>query len=144
MSLQFLKMNFNQTSLIMKTIKIISIVFLVLLFINSCTSKDISNDYNSFCEKERVLNEAIEDETAALIYLDSKNKYALRFYPNYPTIDEITYSVLCSQPEGISINDAVKFTGELYFFNSNENFYSSVGGESFYFTKIEQIKKISL
>ncbi|TXD80675.1 hypothetical protein ESY86_20270 [Subsaximicrobium wynnwilliamsii] len=127
----------------MKNMKIIGILFLTFLFINSCRSDDDSNDGNSFCEKERVLNENIENITAELIYLDSKNKYALRFYPNFPTIDEVTYSVLCIQPEGISIDDAVKFTGELYFFNSNENFNPSVGGENFYFTKIEQIQKLN-
>jgi len=124
----------------MKTLKIICILFLTLL-LSSCNDDDCSSD--SFCVKERTLNEHLTDKTAQLIYLDSKNKYALKFYPNFPSIDEVTYCVICNQPQGIAVDDAVKFTGKLFFFNSNENFNPSVGGENYYFTKIEQIQKLN-
>lgn len=115
--------------------------FLVLSSISSCNNND-DNNGDSFCEDERTLYENVEDKTAQLVYLDSKNKYALKFYPSFPTIDDVTYCIICSKPTEISVNDAVKFSGELYNFNSDEDFTPSVGGENYYFTKIEQIQKL--
>ena len=127
----------------MKTTKFASILLLTISLILSCTKKDDDNNGNqSFCETERGFKEDLTDITAQLIYLESKNKFALKFYPNYPTIDEVTYCVICSKPDGIAIEDAVKFSGKSYFFNSNEGFNPSVGGENFYYTIIEQIQKI--
>ena len=113
------------------------------LIINSCNNDDDNGNSDSFCVIERTLNESITEKTAQLIYLDSKNKYALKFYPNFPSIDEVTFCVLCNKPEGVAVDDAVKFTGELFFFNSNENFNPPIGGLNYYFTKIEQIQKLT-
>lgn len=127
----------------MKTTKFASILLLIISLIVSCTKNDDDNSGNqSFCEKDREFNENLTNITAQLIYLENKNKFALKFYPNYPTIDEIAYCIICNQPEGIAINDAVKFSGQSYFFNPNEDFTPSVGGENFYYTIIEQIQKI--
>lgn len=126
----------------MKTKKIVGILLLIISLTTSCTKSDDRNESQAFCETEREFNEDLTDITAQLIYLENKNKFALKFHTNYPTVDEVTYCVICNQPDGIAIEDAVKFSGKSYFFNSNENFTPSVGGENFYYTIIEQIQKI--
>ena len=124
----------------MKKSQIISYTTIILLLLfSSCKSEDNI----SFCDINREFKETVIDKTAKIVYLSDKKVYALKFYPNFPSIDEVTFCVICDKPNNIDIDDAVRFTGKLYLFNLNENFTPTVGGTNYYYTEIQQIEKIT-
>ena len=121
----------------MKILKFISI-FILTSFLTSACKNDDNNTL--FCNIDRELKETLENKTAKLVYLENKNKFALRFSSNKPSFDSVTFCVICEKPDGFKLNDTVIFSGKLYYFNSDENFIPSIGGTEYYFTKIELIE----
>lgn len=126
-------------------IRILKLFFLFVLIslVNSCN--DRNSDQNTdidFCNIERVFITDVENKLGELIYLDDKKKYAIKHYPNTPTIDEVTFYILCEKPINLNLNDNVKFSGKSYKFNANENYTPSVGGTEFYFLNNPNIIKL--
>ncbi|AZI53750.1 hypothetical protein EIB75_00100 [Epilithonimonas vandammei] len=127
-------------------IKFMKKILLLLLVISvfSCNDRGTETETSpnvDFCKIERVFSSEIKDLIGQLVYLEDKKKYAIKNYPSTPTIDEVTFYILCDKPENINLNDSVKFSCKSYKFNENENYNSAVSGTEFYFvTNLNIIK----
>ncbi|MGO1586100.1 hypothetical protein [Mesonia sp.] len=119
-------------------------LFLAVLFtLGSCGSQDNKNKNHAqsdFCTQERELQEQFEDRSGELIYLEEKEKYAIRYHIPQ-TIDAVNNYVLCEKPDGIEVNDKLVFSGKSYLFLEAEDFNSRLGGHEMYFFKGTSIHK---
>ena len=122
--------------------KNVNLLFIFLLLLLNCNDRDTNEIADSFCSIQRNYDSTVENKEGTLVFLQDKSKYAIRFYPNLPTIDEVDYYVLCEKPENISEDDSVKFSCDLYDFNSNEGYSSAIGGAEFYFANDLSIIKL--
>lgn len=124
--------------------KTIALFFLVI-FTVSCNNNDDNNSGGTaFCSKERNLNQEVTQVVGTLIYISDRNVIAIRYYPNYPSIDEVRFCVLCEQPDRIIVDDVVRFSGKLYDFNSDEGYDADVAGAEFFYLEATSIAKISI
>lgn len=115
---------------------------MIIIFIMSCNNDDDGNSEEmNFCTHNRTLNTEITDKEGELVYLEIQEKYAIRYYPITPTVDEVTYYILCEKPEALTVNDTVSFSGRAYNFNENEGFSPAIGGTNYYFLKLSNIQK---
>lgn len=120
-----------------------TLIFLLflMLYIN-CSERNNENNNENFCNIQRTYYKDIDDKIGTLVYLEDKKKYAIKHYPNEPTIDEVNFYFLCEKPDNININDSIKFRIKLYKFNNNENYNPTVMGMEFYFATIKNIIKL--
>ncbi|MGC4128957.1 MAG: hypothetical protein QM564_05215 [Bergeyella sp.] len=117
-------------------------LLLILKLGVGCSCNDNEDSHQSFCKIERVYYADVNDKNGTLIYLDEKDKYAIRYYPSSPTIDEVYYYVLCEKPKNINVDDTVKFSVKLYKFNNKEGYAPAVGGLEYYYANLVNIAKL--
>lgn len=120
----------------------LTLIFLLILFSACSSDADSTVDQIGFCNRDRELVTEINPQEGELIFLDAKDRYAIRYYPILPTIDEVTYYVLCQQPAEFEVDDQVTFSGEVYAFDENEGFKPQVGGTTFYYLEVESLAQI--
>ncbi len=114
------------------------IYLFIFAFLFGCSgdNDDDNLTQSDFCTRSRILDTELNNEEGMLIYLEEKNKFALRYYPELPTIDEVTYYILCEKPVGIETDNRVIFSGKSYQFNEEEGFIPTIGGLKYYFFKL--------
>jgi hypothetical protein len=114
-------------------LKLFILSFLFLTILNCKERETETNPTGNFCTIQRVFYSNIDNKIGTLIYNEERNKFAIKYYPNLPTIDEVHFYFLCEKPADISVNDSVKFSCKLFKFNSSEGYNPTVGGTEFYF-----------
>lgn len=112
----------------------------VFVFLLACSGDNNNNlTQTDFCTLSRILDFELNNQEGMLIFLEGKNKFAIRNYPVSPTIDEVTYYILCKKPTGIETDNMVTFSGKSYKFNEGEGFIPNIGGTKYYFFELTSI-----
>lgn len=118
------------------------LIFSFFVSITACTDRNSETNQRDFCEVQRQFVENIDNKTGELIYLNDKNRYAIKYYPDSPTIDEVIFLILCEKPDNIELNSSVDFSCKTWKFNDDEDYNPAIGGTQFYFASNLNIKKV--
>jgi len=118
---------------------LVFIAFSIIMIFSNC--KKTTND--TFCIEKRTAVSSISSQNAVVIYYKKYSKYGLKINNTIVgNIDNQIIGLVCDlQNELKTEGTNVIFSGIFKKFNSNENYFPQMGGDSLLYLEINQIRK---